>query len=233
MDVVDTLRHKELMLAREVEADDREQRLLERLREIYTGQGIAVSDDVLKQGVAALQEERFHYNGPVPSFSRSLATLYVTRARWGKWVTTGVAVVAIGAAAFQFGIRGPELRAEATLPGELQSAYQTVVAETQDPAALTEGASSCSTDGKAQIDQHDFSEAGATVGALHGLDFKLRAAVPAQDRATAWRAQRRVPCAGRQSARAQLLRDRRGARAGRQSADDADQERRGRHARSA
>ena len=172
MDVVDTLRHKELMLAREVEADDREQRLLERLREIYTGQGIVVSDDVLKQGVAALQEERFHYAGPVPSFSRSLANLYVTRGRWGKWVTAGVAVVAIGAAAFQFGIRGPELRAEATLPGELQSAYQTVVADTQEPTALTE-AQRLLTDGKAQIDHHDFSQAGATVGALNALDGRL------------------------------------------------------------
>jgi Family of unknown function (DUF6384) len=173
MDVVDTLRHKELMLAREVEADDREQRLLERLREIYTGQGIEVSDDVLKQGVAALQEERFNYKGPVPSFSRSLANLYVTRARWGKWVTTGVAVVAIGAAAYQFGIRGPELRAQATLPGELQSAYQTVVAETQDPPALSR-AEQLLTDGKAQIDHHDFGEAGTTVGALHALDVRLR-----------------------------------------------------------
>ena len=173
MDVVDTLRHKELMLAREVEADDREQRLLERLREIYTGQGIVVSDDVLKQGVAALQEERFHYAGPSPSFSRSLANLYVTRGRWGKWVTAGVAVVAIGAAAFQFGIRGPELRAAATLPGELQSAYQTVVAETQDPPALSK-AEQLLTDGKAQIDHRDFSQAGAAVGALHGLDVQLR-----------------------------------------------------------
>ena len=173
MDVVDTLRHKELMLAREVEADDREQRLLERLREIYTGQGIVVSDDVLKQGVAALQEERFHYAGPSPSFSRSLANLYVTRGRWGKWVTAGVAVVAIGAAAFQFGIRGPELRAAATLPSELQSAYQTVVAETQDPPALSK-AEQLLTDGKAQIDHRDFSQAGATVGALHGLDVQLR-----------------------------------------------------------
>ncbi len=173
MDVVDTLRHKELMLSREVEADDREQRLLERLREIYTGQGIVVSDDVLKQGVAALQEERFHYAGPVPSFSRSLANLYVTRARWGKWVTAGVAAVAIGAAAFQFGIRGPALRAEATLPGELQSAYQTVVAETQDPPALS-NAEQLLTDGKAQIDHRDFSQAGATIGALHALDVQLR-----------------------------------------------------------
>jgi len=173
MDVVDTLRHKELMLAREVEADDREQRLVERLREIYTGQGIEVSDDVLKQGVAALAEERFAYKGPAPSLSRSLANLYVSRARWGKWVTTGVAVVAIGAAGYQFGIRGPELRAAATLPGELQSAYQTVVAETQDPPALSE-AEQFLTDGKAQIERRNFSEAGATVGALHALDARLR-----------------------------------------------------------
>jgi hypothetical protein len=173
MDVVDTLRHKELMLAREVEADDREQRLVTRLREIYTGQGIEVSDEVLKQGVAALQEERFVYKGTAPSFARSLAMLYVTRARWGKWVTMGVAVVAIGAAAFQFGIRGPELRAEAALPGELQSAYKTVVAETQDPAALSK-AEQLLTDGKAQIDHRDFSQAGATVSALHALDGRLR-----------------------------------------------------------
>jgi hypothetical protein len=173
MDVVDTLRHKELMLAREVEADDREQQLLTRLREIYTAQGIEVSDDVLKQGVAALQEERFVYKGPSPSFPRSLAMLYVTRARWGKWAAAAVAVVAIGAAAFQFGIRGPELRAEANLPGELQQAYQTVVAETADPSALSL-AEQLRADGQAQIEHRDFSQAGATVGALHGLDSRLR-----------------------------------------------------------
>src|SRR4051812_20270565 len=86
MDVVDTLRHRELMLEREVEAGDREQRLLVRLREIYTAQGITVTDEVLAQGVRALREERFLYTAPVPSFSRSLAQLYVSRGRWGKWV---------------------------------------------------------------------------------------------------------------------------------------------------
>src|SRR5262252_7874903 len=90
MDVVDTLRHRELMLDREVEAEDRDQRLLVRLREIYTAQGIAVTDEVLAQGVAALREERFVYTAPTPSFRRSLATLYVARGRWGKWVTAGV-----------------------------------------------------------------------------------------------------------------------------------------------
>src|SRR5882672_6239032 len=74
MDVVDTLRHQELVLERELEADDRDQRLLDRLREIYTSQGIEVTDEVLAQGVRALREERFVYAGPEPSFSRSLAT---------------------------------------------------------------------------------------------------------------------------------------------------------------
>ncbi|HVY65840.1 MAG TPA: DUF6384 family protein [Gammaproteobacteria bacterium] len=172
MDVVDTLRHKELMLAREVEADDREQRLLARLREIYTAQGIEVSDDVLKQGVAALQEERFVYKGPTPSFSRSLAMLYVTRGRWGKWVTAAVAIAVVGAAAFQFAIRGPQLRAEAQLPGELKAAYQTVMAETQDPAAVTE-AQRLLDDGKVQLAHRDLGMAGAAVGALRALDARL------------------------------------------------------------
>ena len=97
MDVVDTLRHQELVLARELEADDRDERLLERLREIYTAQGIEVTDEVLAQGVAALREERFVYPGPAPSFGRSLATLYVTRGRWGKWVG-GIATIVVVAA---------------------------------------------------------------------------------------------------------------------------------------
>src|SRR5262245_33618721 len=111
MDVVDTLRHRELVLDRELQADDRDQRLLERLREIYTAQGITVTDEVLAQGVRALREERFVYAGPKPGFGRALATLYVTRARWGKWVGGTATVLIVAALAFQFLIRGPELRA--------------------------------------------------------------------------------------------------------------------------
>jgi hypothetical protein len=131
MDVVDTLRHQELVLARELEADDRDERLLERLREIYTAQGIEVTDEVLAQGVAALREERFVYGGPEPSFGRSLATLYVTRGRWGKWVGSIAAVVVVAALAFQFLVRGPELRAIEELPTDLQSTYQSIVAMTR------------------------------------------------------------------------------------------------------
>jgi len=172
MDVVDTLRHRELVLERELEADDRDQQLLARLREIYTSQGIVVTDDVLAQGVRALREERFVYAGPEPSFGRSLATLYVTRARWGRWVGGTVALVAVAALAFQLLVRGPELRQIEQVPADLQSAYQTVVSETQDAAALV-AAQRYFSDGEAAVARRDFDTARDSIGELRGLDARL------------------------------------------------------------
>jgi len=42
MDVVDTLRHETKLLERDLSVEDREAQLIERLREIYTAQGIEV-----------------------------------------------------------------------------------------------------------------------------------------------------------------------------------------------
>src|SRR5262249_25870635 len=138
MDVVDTLRHRELMLEREVEAGDREEKLLARLREIYTAQGITVTDDVLAQGVRALREERFVYTAPTPTFSRSLAKLYVSRGRWGKWVGGTVALAVAAVLALDLLVLWPQQRAAQNLPTELQSAYQLIVSETKDPKALAQ-----------------------------------------------------------------------------------------------
>src|SRR5262245_47643777 len=99
MDVVDTLRHKELVLARELSAEDRDAKLLDQLREIYTSQGIEVTDEILQRGVDALREERFVYAPPPPSFSRTLAHAYVSRGRWGKPVGFVVAALAVAAVA--------------------------------------------------------------------------------------------------------------------------------------
>src|SRR6185503_1532495 len=129
MDVVDTLRHKELVLARELTAEDRDAKLLDQLREIYTSQGIEVTDEILQRGVDALREERFAYTPPPPSFSRTLARAYVTRGRWGRPV--GFAVVA-----FQVFVRGPELRKATEVPAELTAAFEMLDANTDDPAAL-------------------------------------------------------------------------------------------------
>jgi hypothetical protein len=172
MDVVDTLRHRELMLEREVEAGDREEKLLVRLREIYAAQGIPVTDDVLAQGVRALREERFVYTAPTPSFGRSLAQLYVSRGRWGKWVGGTVALAAAATLAFQLLVAMPERRAAQNLPTELQSAYQLVVSETKDPKALEQAQQTLSA-GQVALSHRDFGGAGAAIGELRGLDARL------------------------------------------------------------
>jgi hypothetical protein len=172
MDVVDTLRHQELVLARELEADDRDQRLLERLREIYTSQGIEVTDEVLAQGVAALREERFVYPGPAPGLARSVATLYVTRGRWGKWVGGLTALVVVGALAFQLFVRGPELRAIEALPVDLQTTYQSIAATTDDAGALADARGLLSA-GEAAVERRDYAVAREAVTDLRALEARL------------------------------------------------------------
>lgn len=173
MDVVDTLRHRELVLERELAADDRDQRLLERLREIYTAQGITVSDAVLEQGVRALREERFVYPGPEPGVGRALATLYVTRDRWGKWVG-GLALLAAAALlGYQLLVRGPELRALNELPADLDGAYQGIVVTTHDERVLG-NASALLADGRAAVERRDFDEARDAVAQLRTLSDRLQ-----------------------------------------------------------
>ena len=64
MDVVDTLRHEREMIASDMNAGERREDLINRLRGIYNAQGISVPDDVLMDGVMALEEERFAYHPP-------------------------------------------------------------------------------------------------------------------------------------------------------------------------
>jgi hypothetical protein len=59
MDVVDTLRHDQRLVERELSADASDEALIKRLREVYKGQGIEVPDRVLEEGVKALKEKRF------------------------------------------------------------------------------------------------------------------------------------------------------------------------------
>jgi hypothetical protein len=95
MDVVDTLRHADRLVERELGSDARDQHLKERLREIYRSQGIEVADRVLDEGVAALKEERFVYKPTPPGLARTLALAWVDRARWARWLLAGVAAVAV------------------------------------------------------------------------------------------------------------------------------------------
>ena len=83
MDVVDTLRHRQDLVTRELDGASREKQLIEKLRELYHQQGIEVPDHILKEGVEALAQSRFVYDPPKPGFGTTLARLYVGRKRWG------------------------------------------------------------------------------------------------------------------------------------------------------
>jgi hypothetical protein len=48
MDVVDTLRHQDNLVSRELSDDNRDAELLDRLRKIYRGQGIEVPERILE-----------------------------------------------------------------------------------------------------------------------------------------------------------------------------------------
>ena len=174
MDVVDTLRHKELVLARELTAEDRDAKLLDQLREIYTGQGIVVTDEILQRGVDALREERFVYAPPEPSFSRTLAHAYVTRGRWGKAAGAGVAAVAVAVLAMQLLVWGPAQREATESPAELTAAFATLDANTDDAAALDPARSELAT-GQAAVAQGDFETVRAATAEIEALNARVQA----------------------------------------------------------
>lgn len=107
MDVVDTLRHRESLVAEELAAGDRDEELLALLKRTYQAQGIAVPDGVLRDGVAALRENRFAYRPKGGAFARRLAMLYVARHRIGRAVAIALAIAALGWGGWQFGIVAP------------------------------------------------------------------------------------------------------------------------------
>jgi Family of unknown function (DUF6384) len=84
MDVVDTLRHEQLLVERELASDERDQALIDKVKRMYAAQGLEVSDEVIAAGVAALKENRFAYQPP-PRGSAWLANLYVRRNHLAKW----------------------------------------------------------------------------------------------------------------------------------------------------
>ena len=108
MDVVDTLRRRQRLVARELDEAGREQDLRQRLKRIYAQQGIEVPDHVIDQGVAALKEDRFTYRPPPAGLARRLALLYVSRGRWGKWVGGGFAVALLAWTANYFAFVAPD-----------------------------------------------------------------------------------------------------------------------------
>src|SRR5262245_26817091 len=143
MDVVDTLRHREGLVERELNEDVREEQLIARLRELYKSQGIEVPDRIIKEGVEGLKQSRFVYTPSRPGFARSLALIWVRRGMYARRIGTAAAVIGLLFAAYQYTVVRPaRLAAEAarvelsqTLPSDLEALHQAIIAEAKVPDA--------------------------------------------------------------------------------------------------
>lgn len=138
MDVVDTLRHEEGQVARELKADERDAAMVERLRKVYAAQGIDVPDHILKAGVEDLKRDRFVYEPPAAGFQRTLAMIYISRSTWSKWLAGVAAVLVVAITAWYMLVALPQQRAEAALAARLEALPQTYADLVNRIDALTE-----------------------------------------------------------------------------------------------
>lgn len=181
MDVVDTLRHRQDLVTRELSGASREAQLIERLRAIYQQQGIDVPDHILKEGVSALAESRFVYEPPAPGLGTTLARLYVGRKTWGKPVIAGfLALVVLGIG--YFGVWQPYQSGQAEqarielsqgLPAQMDALYQTIYEETKVQQAVVQ-ADALMARGKAYAAEGNRTGAEDIVARLTGLRDQLR-----------------------------------------------------------
>lgn len=172
MDVVDTIRHRELIVERELNSGARRKDLLERLKSLYAAQGLDVPDHVLAEGVAALEEDRFAYTPPEPGFGTTMARWYVYRGKWGKPLLGVIALVAVVALAWYFLVARPEAARTAALPGDLAAAYQEVV----DIAAVPDAEGRAETllaEGQAALARGDSAAAREVLARLDRLEDML------------------------------------------------------------
>ncbi len=139
MDVVDTLRHERVMVEKELAGEDRREALIERLRGIYQAQGIDVPDEVLMDGVMALEDQRFVYEPPTKGFGTSVARLYVNRRKWLPLFYT-LGFVFIGAFGINyFGFDRPQMLENKRIEKLLDVSLPQSLKEAQTKALSTAG----------------------------------------------------------------------------------------------
>jgi len=180
MDVVDTLRHREDLVRRELSEEDRETELIARLRKIYKDQGIDVPDSVLADGVKALKESRFVYTPPPRGWKRTLLTLWARRESFGKRAAALVALVAASLTGYHVLVTRPAQLADdrarveitQTIPKDLKQAHADVLAVAGDEAAKQK-ANALLADGERLIRSGDRAGAKKVSGELATLRDEL------------------------------------------------------------
>ena len=175
MDVVDTLRHSEGLVSRELNTEARRAALVDRLRDIYQAQGIVVSDAVLEQGVLALEEERFVYERPARSPKVWLAELYCSRSRWGKPFLLGLGLFALLGLGYYFLSVRPVEQERAELPRNLDTVFAQIVNVSKEDTAIAE-AQALLESGRSAIASEDYEMASSQYQSLRDLRARLEAA---------------------------------------------------------
>jgi hypothetical protein len=198
MDVVDTLRHQEKIVQAEMGQSVRDDELKARLRDLYQSQGLAVTDAILDQGIRALKESRFTYQPPPPSWSLSLAKLWVRRTIVGTMSAGALAALGLGWGTYYFGFVAPEraqverskIEISEILPRELEDIYVGVVNLAQTDEGRRQ-AGALLADGRFALGRKDINgvrNAQAQLEALRGqllLEYSLR--IVASTPSAVWR----------------------------------------------
>ena len=206
MDVVDTLRHQDNLVAREMDEGRRESELIERLRSIYKSQGIDVPDEVIRQGVSAIKEDRFVYVPPKPGLGVTLAKVWIARGKIKKTVAAIVVALGLGTGGWWFGVEQPR-RAELArfeqeitqiIPRGLEQGHQEAMAEAKVESARTR-ANQILSDGKTALARRDAAGGKKAISDLEALrsalvqEYWLRIISRPGEQTAIWRVPQRNP----------------------------------------
>lgn len=179
MDVVDTLRHQEGVVEKALSEDSRDATLKERLRTLYEGQGLKVSDRILDDGIRALKESRFTYDPAPPSFARTMALLWVGRAMVGKIAAAALlALVVLGGVTYwrvasaERAVETARVEMTVTLPETVDAAEKALATEALTSDAQAEASTRVAA-ARAAITAGDAAAARQAVVAIADLRAKL------------------------------------------------------------
>lgn len=172
MDVVDTLRHQQGIAERELDGEGRRARLLERLREMYRGQGIDVPDRVFEEGIDALEQERFQYKSVAPSWRTRLAHMWVSRGRWGKPVGFLAVVGSLFSGVYFATDVLPEWQLKSSLPEQLQTTVSSINSLSKNPTVTQQAAQSAALV-RSSLDKADYKTAQSLLEAMKLRETQL------------------------------------------------------------
>jgi hypothetical protein len=181
MDVVDTLRHQENLVTRELDEERREQELLDRLRSMYKSQGIDVPERILVEGVKGMKQSRFVYTPPPPSTAVTLAKLWVNRGRIASVTGALIGLVAAAWLGYSLLVERPARLAQErarieltqTIPTALEQVKTDVLADARVDAARQK-AEQLYADGQSALRRSDAVAARAALDGMEALRTDLR-----------------------------------------------------------